>query len=206
MGERGTGRRSPGPRSPFSLVFVVGGLLAAVFGARALISAATSSPAPERTLAVGSSLGAAQPSPTQDSGSPPSSPSPRASKAPPRGSLVIHGAGDVSLDPSYISTYRTNGYGYAWSGLGGLFQRDDLTVVNVECPVSNLGTKVPGKEFSFRGDPAALPAMQVTDWSPAVNAERETPNSAGTSHSVKSFTFRLNAMACAAQAGSSWSS
>jgi poly-gamma-glutamate capsule biosynthesis protein CapA/YwtB (metallophosphatase superfamily) len=40
-----------------------------------------------------------------------------------------------------------------------LFRRDDLTVVNLECPVSNGGTLVP-KEFNFRGDPAALPAMR----------------------------------------------
>ncbi len=78
----------------------------------------------------------------------------------PQEALLIHGAGDVSLDPTYISTYRTAGYGYAWSGLAGLFQRDDLTVVNVECPVSDLGSKVAGKEFSFRGDPAALPSMR----------------------------------------------
>ncbi len=159
MGEGGTGGRLPGPRSQLSLVLVVAGLLVVVFGARALISAATGNGPPERTLAARSPLRAARPSPTRASASPPS-PSPRATKAPPRGSLVIHGAGDVSLDPSYISTYRTYGYGYAWSGLGGLFQRDDLTVVNVESPVSNLGTKVPGKQFNFRGDPAALPAMR----------------------------------------------
>jgi len=33
--------------------------------------------------------------------------------------------------------------------------------VNCECPVSNLGTRYPGKEFSFRGDPKALPAMKA---------------------------------------------
>jgi hypothetical protein len=86
-------------------------------------------------------------------------PSPRASMGS-RGALVIHGAGDVSLDPSYIVTYRTHGYGYAWSGLEGLFRRDDLTVVNVECPVSRIGSRWPGKDYSFRGDPAALPAMR----------------------------------------------
>jgi hypothetical protein len=32
---------------------------------------------------------------------------------------VIHGTGDVSLDPAYIPNLATNGYGYAWSGLGG---------------------------------------------------------------------------------------
>ena len=78
---------------------------------------------------------------------------------PQRGRLVIHGTGDVSLDPGYISTYSSQGYGYAWSGLGGLFGRDDLTVVNVECPVTDMGEQL-DKEFSFHGTPAALPAMR----------------------------------------------
>ena len=78
--------------------------------------------------------------------------------APERRALVIHGTGDVNVDPSYIPNFRTFGYGYAWSGLEGLFREDDLTVVNLEYAVSNLGSAVP-KEFNFRGDPAALPAM-----------------------------------------------
>lgn len=79
---------------------------------------------------------------------------------PQRRRLVIHGTGDVSLDPGYISTYASQGYGYAWSGLGGLFRRDDLTVVNVECPVTDKGEQL-DKEFSFHGTPAALPAMRA---------------------------------------------
>lgn len=72
---------------------------------------------------------------------------------------MIHGTGDVNLDPDYIPNLRTYGYDYAWSGLRGLFRRDDVTVVNLECPVSNVGAPV-AKEFAFRGDPAALPAMR----------------------------------------------
>jgi poly-gamma-glutamate synthesis protein (capsule biosynthesis protein) len=75
--------------------------------------------------------------------------------------LLIHGTGDVNLDPDYVTTYRTRGYGYAWSGLGGLFEGDDVAIVNCECPVSRRGTKYPGKQFNFRGDPAALPAMKA---------------------------------------------
>jgi poly-gamma-glutamate capsule biosynthesis protein CapA/YwtB (metallophosphatase superfamily) len=86
----------------------------------------------------------------------PASASPQAAR---KGSLVIHGTGDVSLDPSYISSYASHGYGYAWSGMGGLFRRDELTIVNLECAVSDLGSAVP-KEFNFRGDPDALPAMR----------------------------------------------
>ncbi|MGH2690955.1 MAG: CapA family protein [Actinomycetota bacterium] len=84
------------------------------------------------------------------------SPSPTAE---PRDTLVIHGTGDVNLDPSYISSFVSNGYGYAWSGLGDLFRRDDLTIVNLECPASDVGTIIK-KEFNFRCDPDALPAMR----------------------------------------------
>lgn len=75
----------------------------------------------------------------------------------PGGRLLIHGTGDVNLDPSYIPSLAANGYGYAWSGLDGLFRRDDLTVVNMECPVSDLQAPL-DKKFVFRCDPRALPA------------------------------------------------
>ena len=97
------------------------------------------------------------------SSAPPISPShaEKTSGPPPeeRGELVIHAAGDVNLDPGYISTYDAQGYDYAWSGLQGLFKTDDLTIVNVECPVSDLGAQL-AKQFSFHGDPEALPAMK----------------------------------------------
>ncbi len=75
--------------------------------------------------------------------------------------LLIHAGGDTSLDPDYIPAFRAYGYEHAWTGLDGLFQRDDLTLVNCECPVSRRGERYPGKEFNFRGDPAALPAMRA---------------------------------------------
>lgn len=75
-----------------------------------------------------------------------------------RGRLVIHGTGDVNLDPGYIPNLGVQGYEYAWSGLEGLFLEDDLTVVNLECTASDLGAPVE-KAFNFRCDPAALPAM-----------------------------------------------
>jgi capsule synthesis protein PGA_cap len=100
----------------------------------------------------------------------PSSPSPSSSSPTPsvgvgspvppeRGRLVIHGAGDVNVDPGYIPNLRVHGYAWAWTGLGGLFKRDDLTVINLECAISNLGRPVP-KTFNFRCDPAALPSMR----------------------------------------------
>jgi poly-gamma-glutamate capsule biosynthesis protein CapA/YwtB (metallophosphatase superfamily) len=76
-----------------------------------------------------------------------------------KGTLVIHGTGDVSLDPSQIPAFRTNGYGWAWSGLGGLFRHDDLSVVNLECPATDVVDPEP-KPFAFRCDPGALPAAR----------------------------------------------
>lgn len=73
--------------------------------------------------------------------------------------LVISGAGDTNLDPNYIPAFRTEGYGYAFTGLQDLFTKDDLTVVNLECAASALGAKVP-KEFNFNCDPAGLPVMK----------------------------------------------
>lgn len=87
-------------------------------------------------------------------------PSVAATAEPERRRIVVHGTGDVNLDPGYLPVFRTEGYGHAWSGLGGLFVADDLTVINLECPVSDRGTIVP-KEFTFRCDPAALPAARA---------------------------------------------
>jgi poly-gamma-glutamate capsule biosynthesis protein CapA/YwtB (metallophosphatase superfamily) len=68
---------------------------------------------------------------------------------PAKGSLVIQGTGDVNLDPHYISAFATNGYDYAWAALDGIFEEDDLTVINLECAPSDLGEPEP-KEFVFR--------------------------------------------------------
>ncbi len=78
----------------------------------------------------------------------------------PKQRIVIHGTGDVALDPGYVVTLRTEGYDYAWSGLEGLFVNDDLTVINMECAVSELGAPIP-KAFNFRCDPEALPAARA---------------------------------------------
>ncbi len=74
-----------------------------------------------------------------------------------RGWLVIHGTGDVNLDGDVIRALRTNGYGHAWSGLGGLFGADDLTIINLECSPSPDGPPEP-KEFVFACDTEAYPA------------------------------------------------
>ncbi|TMK86174.1 MAG: CapA family protein [Actinobacteria bacterium] len=156
MGARGRHRKRGGlARSLGALLAVVVALgLAGVFARSAF------QPGTTPTRATGSTPPASPSVSPLASPSPSLSPSPRATAPAGRGRLVIHGTGDVSVDPNYIPNFRSYGYGYAWSGLNGLFKRDDLTVVNLECAVSRLGSPVP-KKFNFRGDPAALPAMRA---------------------------------------------
>lgn len=69
---------------------------------------------------------------------------------------MIHGVGDVALDPAYIPNLARQGYEYAFSGLNGMFRGDDVTVANLECTPSRLGRPLE-KAFDFRCDPDALP-------------------------------------------------
>ena len=127
--------------------------LSALVGAALVLLAACAAPAEPPPGPTTAAVAAAASAPAAALGSSPPSESPR-------GTLVIHGTGDVNLDPSYIPALRSRGYEHAWTGLHGLFTDDDLTIVNMECPVSDHGTIVP-KEFNFRCDPAALPAAQA---------------------------------------------
>lgn len=77
---------------------------------------------------------------------------------PPKGTLVIHGTGDVNLDPGYIPALAANDWDHAWSGLEGLFLEDDLTVINLECAPSHLGSPE-AKAFVFRCPPESLPSL-----------------------------------------------
>jgi hypothetical protein len=141
-------RRSQPPRIWFGAAF---GVLAAVVLLLVLVrTGEDTAPAVQTGARASATVG---PTPASSAERTPSA-TPEA-----KGSLLLHGAGDVNVDPSYVTSYASQGYDYAWSGLDGLFRDDDLTVVNLECAVSNLGTAVP-KEFNFRGDPHALPAMR----------------------------------------------
>lgn len=136
---------------PFGAVVIL--LVAVAAGAVAFAwSAGDHGPPPARALGAARSV---SPGPSVST-SPSVAPSPSPSPSPdPKQTIVIHGTGDVSLDPSYIPAFRTKGYGWAWSGLDGLFRRDDLTVINHECPSTDIVDPIP-KTFSFRCDPEAL--------------------------------------------------
>ena len=167
------GRHRAPPRFPFVAVVVAIVVVAGVVvGARAVLphgdngkpsahgstGSAPSGPfvfgSPPATTTGSGGTTSAPGGSTSKPGGTTSSPSP----AQPKGALVIHGAGDTNVDSGYIGVSPSN-YDTLLSGMNGLFVHDDLTVVNLECSVTKLGTPVP-KEFNFHGDPAALPYLK----------------------------------------------
>jgi Bacterial capsule synthesis protein PGA_cap len=147
-----TGRHARRTPFPFWVLLVVlGAVGTAVVGATSVADGGPASSGGPSERVVPAVTGAP---PSEDGSSPAVLPSQA-----PRGRVVIHGTGDVSLDPSYIPALVENGYPWAWSGLDGLFRRDDLTVINHECPSTNISAPIP-KTFSFRCDPDALPAAE----------------------------------------------
>jgi len=73
---------------------------------------------------------------------------------------VIHGTGDVAVDPVYIPSLASEGWDHAWSGLDGLFLEDDLTVINLECVPSDIGAAL-DKDFVFRCPTETLPSIEA---------------------------------------------
>ncbi|MGH2758224.1 MAG: CapA family protein [Actinomycetota bacterium] len=62
--------------------------------------------------------------------------------------LVVHGTGDVNLDPRQLGLARTS-FAAPWDGVRELFGGDDLTIVNLEC-APGAGGVAQEKEFTFR--------------------------------------------------------
>jgi poly-gamma-glutamate capsule biosynthesis protein CapA/YwtB (metallophosphatase superfamily) len=75
-----------------------------------------------------------------------------------RGRIVVHGTGDVSFSPELVGRFHGGGYAEAWEQVYDIFQRDHLTIVNLECTPSLRGAPIE-KEWNLRCHPDSLPAM-----------------------------------------------
>lgn len=150
MQHRALVRRTSGVRPPTLSIALPAAALAA-----ALLAACGTT-----TVVAGDPVSVPPGAPASGPPTPAPSSAPVEPAAQERQRIVVSGTGDVNLDPDYIPALRAEGYEHAWSGLGGLLGEDDLTVVNLECPVSERGTIVP-KGYNFRCDPAALPAARA---------------------------------------------
>ena len=70
--------------------------------------------------------------------------------------LVLAAGGDVNLGDRIGSAIATTGPHRPWARVAPLLRAADLAVVNLECAVSDRGAPMAGKQYTFRGPPAAL--------------------------------------------------
>lgn len=109
--------------------------------------------------AVVPSPAAPSPSPSQAPFETPP-PAPTLTPAPGPVTLTVSAAGDCTLGgdasqrtcAAFAKAYKANGPEYFLKNVRDIFQSDDLTVVNLEGPLT-LATKCRDKRFAFRGDP-----------------------------------------------------
>jgi hypothetical protein len=75
-----------------------------------------------------------------------------------KGTVVVTATGDVHMDAGVIPDLAAFGFDHAWSGVRPEFLADDLTIINLECTPSDLGSPV-SKSFSFRCPSAAVATL-----------------------------------------------
>lgn len=77
------------------------------------------------------------------------------------GSVKLSFAGDIIFSGKAGALLEQKGYDYSYSALDGMFKKDDLTVVNLETPITTRGVGAKNKQFVFKGPPKALDALKA---------------------------------------------
>lgn len=88
-------------------------------------------------------------------------------------SLVILFTGDVLLDRGVRGEAQRRGWPWLFSGVDSLFHTADATVVNLECPLTQVSTPL-GKRFIFRADTLMASVMRRAGVTHATLANNHT--------------------------------
>ena len=90
---------------------------------------------------------------------PPPSPLPRPTPSPTATSVTIVAGGDVIGDRSIRAIISSQGGEAVFRGIKNVLSDADLTLVNLETPLTKAGDAQTWKDVVFRGDPRLAPAM-----------------------------------------------
>jgi len=74
--------------------------------------------------------------------------------------LNFHFAGDMIFSGKVEGKLKQEGYDYPFKYVADLFQKDDLTIANLETPVTTAGVGATNKQYVFKSSPKALDALK----------------------------------------------
>lgn len=97
---------------------------------------------------------------------PPTQPPPPASGGsgtdqPAEPTVKLSFVGDVMMSGNVEKTLLEKGFDYPYLHVKTLFSTDDLTIANLETPVTVRGTPPANKQFVYKSSPKAIPAMKA---------------------------------------------
>ncbi|MEW4369023.1 CapA family protein [Paenibacillus kandeliae] len=101
------------------------------------------------------------PSPKTDDSAASTTPTlePQTDTVPDGQTVTLHFGGDVMFSGKVGELLAQKGYDYPYEYVKKLFTSDDLTVVNLETPVTSSNTTAANKTYTFKSSPEALPHM-----------------------------------------------
>ncbi|AIQ68223.1 CapA family protein [Paenibacillus graminis] len=75
--------------------------------------------------------------------------------------VKLNFAGDVIFSGKAGQLLMQKGYDYSYAALDGMFKKDDLTILNLETPITTGGVGAANKQFVFKGEPKALDSLKA---------------------------------------------
>jgi poly-gamma-glutamate synthesis protein (capsule biosynthesis protein) len=92
-----------------------------------------------------------------------------------RREAVISVAGDILLDRGVANAIDKNGMNYPYRGVARLFDQDDITIANLECPLTKSnGGAMKAKRFVFKAHPDNALAMKSAGFDVLMLANNHT--------------------------------
>ncbi|MBP1752117.1 MAG: putative enzyme of poly-gamma-glutamate biosynthesis (capsule formation)-like protein [Geobacteraceae bacterium] len=79
--------------------------------------------------------------------------------------IVLNALGDIMLAGGGTGTYKRMGYDYPFASTRQELKNGDITVGNLEAPITRTGTEFTGKKFRFKTSPRAAQALRRAGFS-----------------------------------------
>ncbi len=75
-------------------------------------------------------------------------------------SVQLTFVGDIMMSGNVEKTLLANSYDYPYKHVSSLFLQDDITIANLETPITATGVAAQNKAYVYKSSPLAVPAMK----------------------------------------------